>query len=339
MSANPQSEPYYGIPFLKRPTWKWQIASYFFLGGLAGGSFSLAALAGRFAGSEDAAALRQAGFESSLVALLPCPVLLVWDLGRPLRFHHMLRVWKPSSPMNLGSWLLTSFGAIAGIGAVHALGQADMLGPVSPWAQRLPMRAVSTLGLPLALGMTGYSGVLLAATSVPAWNQSPWLGGIFVASSFASAADLIHLHLTVRRQATPPLDRALERISSLAKAVETGLLLAHCLRSGRAGRALWWGRRGLQLWAGVGLGWAAAALAPAPQRLPSDNPAGQHGGRKRAIKAGLLALAGAFLIRWAIVHAGQESAGDPAAARAAARPVRQAPGWRASRNSSLRGNA
>ncbi|MGH9489742.1 MAG: hypothetical protein ACRD17_04470, partial [Terriglobales bacterium] len=77
MSANPRSEPYYGIPFLKRPTWKWQIASYFFLGGLAGGSFSLAALAGRFAGSEDAAALRQAGFESSLVALLPCPVLLV----------------------------------------------------------------------------------------------------------------------------------------------------------------------------------------------------------------------------------------------------------------------
>ncbi|MGH9536133.1 MAG: NrfD/PsrC family molybdoenzyme membrane anchor subunit, partial [Terriglobales bacterium] len=234
------AEPYYGIPFLKRPTWKWQIAGYFFLGGIAGASFALAALADGFR-SPDAAALRRAGFETSLAALLPCPGLLIWDLGLPRRFPYMLRVWKPGSPMNLGSWLLTGFGGVSMIGAVHAMGQAGVLGPLSPLARRLPMRMVSVAGLPLALGMTGYTGVLLAGTSVPVWNQSPWMGGVFVASSFAGATEVLRLHLTVRRPDASSAIRALDQIGHAAKAAETGLLAAHCLRSGRAGRALWWG--------------------------------------------------------------------------------------------------
>lgn len=325
------AEPYYGIPFLKRPTWKWQIAGYFFLDGIAGASFALAALSGRIAagirGSGDAAALRRAGFETSLAALVPCPALLIWDLGRPTRFPHMLRVWKPSSPMNLGSWLLTSFGAVASVGAVHAMGQAGALGPLSPLAKKLPMQAISTAGLPLALGMTGYGGVLLAATSVPVWNQSPWLGGIFVASSFSSAAEVMHLHLTTRGQDTPPLNSALGRIANAAKAAETGLILAHCLRSGRAGRALWWGRRGMQLWAGITMGWAAAALTPSPNSLTAEDAGVRRGLKRRAIRAGLLGLAGALLVRWAIVHAGHEASDDTVAARAATQPTTNAPGW------------
>lgn len=330
-AAAGSAEPYYGIPFLKRPTWKWQIASYFFLDGIAGASFALAALSGQIApegsGGADAAALRRAGFETALAALLPCPALLIWDLGRPMRFLHMLRVWKPGSPMNLGSWLLTSFSAVCGIGAVHAMGQAGVLGPLSPLARKLPMRAVSAAGLPLALGMTGYGGVLLAATSVPVWNQSPWLGGIFVASSFGGAAETVRLHLTTRHQDTPPLNRVLGRIANAARAAETALLLAHCLRSGRAGRALWWGRRGLQLWAGIGAGWAAAALMPSPKSLSARDAGVRRSLKKRAIRAGLLGLAGAFLVRWAIVHAGHEASDDTAAARAATRPTRIAPGW------------
>lgn len=329
--AQGAAEPYYGVPFLKRPTWKWQIAGYFFLDGIAGAAFALAALSGRIApdaaGGDDAAALRRAGFETSLAALLPCPVLLIWDLGRPMRFLHMLRVWKPSSPMNLGSWLLTTFGGVASIGAVHAMGQAGVLGPLSPLARKLPMRAISAAGLPLALGMTGYGGVLLAATSVPVWNQSPWLGGIFVASSFSAAAETIRLHLTTRHQDTPPLHRALSRIANAAKAAETGLLLAHGLRSGRAGRALWWGRRGLQLGAGIGAGWAAAALMPSPNSLSARDTGVQRSRKRRAIRAGLWGLAGAFLVRWAIVHAGHEASDDTSAARAASRPSRKAPGW------------
>ena len=36
-------------------------------------------------------------------------MMLVLDLGDPLRFHHMLRVFKPSSPMSLGTWSLAAY--------------------------------------------------------------------------------------------------------------------------------------------------------------------------------------------------------------------------------------
>ncbi len=327
-SSAASAEPYYGIPYLKRPTWKWQIAAYFFFGGISGASFALASLADHFSASPDAAALRRAGFETSLAALLPCPGLLIWDLGRPVRFPYMLRVWKPGSPMNLGSWILTGFGAVSALGAVHAAGQAGVLGPLSPLARHLPMHAIGAAGLPLALGMTGYTGVLLAGTSVPAWNQSPWMGGVFVASSFAAASDVLRLHLTVREEASPPRMRALDRVCHAAKAAETGLLVAHCVRSGRAGRSLWSGRRGWQLAAGLGLSWAAAALAPAAKSLTAHDAGVRSRLKRRTLQAGLLGLAGAFLTRWAIVHAGQQAADDTAAARAAAQPSKSAPGWR-----------
>ncbi len=105
----PQSEPsYYDIPMLKAPVWKWEIASYFFLGGLSAGAYILARMAERF-GGEKFKDLTQAGTAIAAASVLPCPPLLIHDLGDPKRFHHMLRVWKPSSPMNLGTWVLTAY--------------------------------------------------------------------------------------------------------------------------------------------------------------------------------------------------------------------------------------
>lgn len=346
-------EDYYGIPFLKRPTWRWHISSYFFFGGISGASFALGALAqlgggtrpgpaasgdkGRSAAAapesrepgarafEDSAArlLRRSAFSVSLVSLLPCPVLLIWDLGRPARFHHMLRVWKPLSPMNVGAWILSGFGALSTAAGLHAAGASGTLGPLGPLARRIPVRLIAYAGLPWALALTGYTGPLLAGTSVPVWNQTPLLGACFVAGSFASATEAIKLELTARKAAQPPLERALKTIGMAAKAAEDVLFLAHVLRSGRAGRALWRSRHGAQLAAGVALGWAAAASSGERR-----GEAAASARRRKAVTA-LLGLAGAFLIRWAIVHAGRSSADDATAARAATRPAPQAPGWRA----------
>lgn len=104
---------YYGRPVLKPPVWEWKVPAYLFTGGLAAGTSLLAAgadLTGR-------PALRRAGRTGSLAALVASVYLLVADLGRPARFHHMLRVAKPTSPMSVGTWILSAFGPGMGVAA------------------------------------------------------------------------------------------------------------------------------------------------------------------------------------------------------------------------------
>ena len=99
---------YYGRPMLKKPTWKWFIPLYLFLGGVAGGVALLGALAEMLGGPRHRATVRHARYLSLLLSIL-CPVLLILDLGRLVRFHHMLRVFKLSSPLSVGTWILSTF--------------------------------------------------------------------------------------------------------------------------------------------------------------------------------------------------------------------------------------
>ncbi|HMA47673.1 MAG TPA: NrfD/PsrC family molybdoenzyme membrane anchor subunit, partial [Frankiaceae bacterium] len=104
---------YYGRPVVKAAPWENDIPAYLFLGGLAAGSSVLGAgadLTGR-------PVLRRAGRVSALAAVLASFGALVHDLGRPERFHHMLRVAKPTSPMSMGTWILTGYGPLAGLAA------------------------------------------------------------------------------------------------------------------------------------------------------------------------------------------------------------------------------
>src|SRR4051812_48660236 len=98
---------YYGLPVIHRPHWKWLIICYFFLGGISGASAGLSAIARFFDRSDGPRIARIAAYVSA-AALLPCPVLLVLDLGRPARFLNMLRVLRLSSPMSMGSWGLAA---------------------------------------------------------------------------------------------------------------------------------------------------------------------------------------------------------------------------------------
>ncbi|HEU5383923.1 MAG TPA: NrfD/PsrC family molybdoenzyme membrane anchor subunit [Ktedonobacteraceae bacterium] len=106
-----QNEPtYYDYPVLKEPFWGWEIIWYFFFGGLAAGCYIIASLAALFGSREDRATART-GYYLSLLALLPCPALLIKDLGRPDRFLNMLRMFKVKSPMSTGVrfWRLNLF--------------------------------------------------------------------------------------------------------------------------------------------------------------------------------------------------------------------------------------
>ena len=113
-----QHPSYYDISMLKKPVWTPEVGVYFFLGGMSGGAYMLARLAERIGGDEYRS-LTRVGTAVALAAALPCAPLLIKDLGDPKRFHHMLRVFKPHSPMSLGSWALTGYTAAAAVAGLR----------------------------------------------------------------------------------------------------------------------------------------------------------------------------------------------------------------------------
>jgi hypothetical protein len=188
MVPDAQFRSYYGRPILKVPVWGGGIPTYFFSGGLAGGCALLAAgadLTGR-------PALRRAGRLACLGALGASAGLLVQDLGRPDRFYNMLRVAKPTSPMSMGSWILTTIAPAAGVAAIAEF--ADRLpsrGPLGLVRRVLPPagRAAGLAAAGVAPALATYTAVLLADTAAPSWHEAyPELPFVFAGSALASAA-------------------------------------------------------------------------------------------------------------------------------------------------------
>ena len=210
--------------FVRAPDWTWYIVPYFFLAGLAGGSYVIATLLRLWGrpGDEPAARL---GYYAAFLAFLPCPILLTLDLTQPLRFWHML--WnttpgnagpnfKTGSPMSVGSWALVAFGLFATVSFLDALARDGKL----RW--RLPLGGVfgrvwSAVGGLLGLFIAGYTGVLLSVSNQPVWSDSWALGGLFLASGLAGSAALLALLVRLRRdaQASMGMFELSERLWSL----------------------------------------------------------------------------------------------------------------------------
>jgi formate-dependent nitrite reductase membrane component NrfD len=202
-SPMPAAPAYYDLPLLKQPVWTWEVPLYFFIGGAAGASAVIASMA-ELTGA-DGRLVRDARMHAAIGAALSAP-LLIADLGRPMRFLYMLRVFKPQSAMSVGAWTVAAFGA-ASTGTVllsvgHGRAVPNPRGRVGgarrDWARR--SRAVqvqSALGLLSAaagLVMATYTGVLVGATAIPAWStHAALLPPHFGASAVASAASLLEL--------------------------------------------------------------------------------------------------------------------------------------------------
>ena len=273
---------YYGRPIVKEPTWTWEIPTYLFTGGLAGASAVLSSAA-RVSGNEK---LARTALYVGAAADLVSPVLLISDLGRPERFHHMLRVVKVTSPMNIGSWvLLVSGGASTTAAALQLLGRLRSL--------RMAASAVSTLaGPPLAT----YTGVLVADTAIPVWHDArrelPWIFGASAAAS-AGAAAAIFAH---PRDAGPA-----RRLAVAGVLAEGALMQAMELRLGTVGEVYHQGEAGKFSRAAKGLALAGAALLGTKGRKS----------RAAAVVGGALVCAGELCLRWAVYRAGFQSARDP----------------------------
>jgi formate-dependent nitrite reductase membrane component NrfD len=299
---------------LKPPTWKNEIASYFFLGGISGGASVIAALA-ELIGGRSLQRLARVAHWVAFLTLLPCPPLLIADLGLPARFHHMLRVFKPGSPMNLGSWILTGHGGLLALTILRTM--ASRIPVFGPLLRIVPSQPVAVAEVPLGLGLGGYTGVLIGTTSVPLWSRSPFLGGLFMASSMSTGAAAVSLAATGESEAER---EALSTISIGSGLVELMLFALYLMTSGSAAKPLLEGPS-----FGVTLGGAAATgSAIVLEALAARVP---FGAGLFTRVAALCTLAGGAALRFSVVHAGHPSANDRDGTLRTMAPSQQAPGW------------
>ncbi|OON78094.1 NrfD/PsrC family molybdoenzyme membrane anchor subunit [Streptomyces tsukubensis] len=277
---------YYGRPVIKAPSWAARdIAGYFFLGGLAGAGSVVAAGAHLTGRTTTATAMKM----SSLVAVGLSAAALVNDLGRPSRFANMLRVLKPTSPMSVGSWLLSVYGPAAGAAAFCAVtGRLPRIGAAATLGAALTGPAVAT-----------YTAVLASDTAVPAWHgahrELPYL---FAASATAAASGMALVTGATRESAPARCAAVLAAAADFAAsaAVERRLgLVAETFRAGRAGALL----RSARVLTGAGAVAAAGSGLLGAQARPV------------ASAGGLALLTGSALTRFGIFAAGIASAEDP----------------------------
>jgi formate-dependent nitrite reductase membrane component NrfD len=273
---------YYGRPVIKEPTWTWEIPCYFFTGGLAGAS-SILSLAAKLVRREK---LSRTALYVGAVADAVSPALLISDLGRPERFHHMLRVFKVTSPMNVGSWILLVSG-----GASNTAALLELFGRLKPVKLAAEVVAAAA-GPPLAT----YTGVLVADTAVPVWHEGrhelPWLFGASACAS-AGAASCVFLD--------PAEAGPARRLAVAGVAAEAVAMHAMELRLGETGEVYHRGTAGRLATAAKGLAGAGALLLA------------RRGGRSRRAAAlgGALVCAGELCLRWSVFKAGFQSARDP----------------------------
>jgi hypothetical protein len=284
---------YYGRPVVKASPWEADIPAYMFFGGLAAGSSLLAAgadLTGR-------PALRRAGRLTALASMTVTLGTLVHDLGRPGRFLNMLRVARPTSPMSIGSWILSAYGPIAGLAAVAEL--ADLLpGRTVP----APLRLVSRLGRPAGVAaavaappVAAYTAVLLSDTATPSWHSAfRELPFVFVGSA-AAAAGGFGMLATPAAQSGPArrmaLGGALVELTAERQMESSMGIAAEPLHQGAAGRLM----RASRLLTAAG---ALGSLLAARSRLAG-------------VLSGAALLAGSVCTRFGVFEAGQQSARDP----------------------------
>ena len=280
--ADDEVRSYHGQAIIKEPVWTWEIPCYFFTGGLAGASAGLAYLAG----VRDNPVLARRTWAVSMLGIAISPGFLISDLGRPMRFLNMLRMFKVTSPMSVGSWVLSGSGATTSIAAAHA-----WLG-IFPRAARLADPAAALLGLPLCT----YTAALIANTAVPVWHEARLeLPLVFASGAALSAGAAATIATPVAHAA------AARRLALGAAAVEVGTKRLMKTRLGEQGEPYGEGAprrftQAMHVCTAVG----GALLA-------------WRGARSRAAAAagGTLLLTAAFCARWSTFKAGFASVADP----------------------------
>ena len=295
MVPEPEFTSYYGKPVVKPPPWEEEIAAYLFLGGVAGGS-GLLAFGAQLTGLT---LLRRNARLGALGAVSLGAVALVKDLGRPERFLNMLRTIKLTSPMSLGSWILSGFSGAMGVAAVADIdritGERLPLGPLRKvlYAVEAPAGAGAAV---FATPLAAYTAVLLSDTAIPTWNDAHRdLPFVFVSSASLAASGLAMVTTPVEEAGPARRLAVLGVIGDVAatRYMESRMdpVTVEPLHEGSSGAKMKWAER-LAVLGGLGT---------------------LVGGRNRFVAAlsGVSLMAASALTRFGVFEAGIHSAKDP----------------------------
>jgi Ni/Fe-hydrogenase subunit HybB-like protein len=269
-------------PVTKAPDWHGLVAWDLLFNNLTTGLFLVAAL-GELTAPAVFTTVARAAYPVALVLLLTDLMCLVLDLGDPLRFHHMLRVFKPSSPMSLGTWCLTIYSLPLTVAAALSLLPAE--GPTLEWVRKLAV----VLGLLPALGSAAYKGVLLSTNAQPGWRDARWLGGYLTNSAFMlGCAEMLTLSILMGQESAAATLRIALGLLLVLNVIPLGLLLANL----RPELARIYTREQLGRIGMLTLG--GGTLIPLGLVLIGSNPALMLG-------AGMFVLLGSLVIRFLII--------------------------------------
>jgi len=282
--------------FVQPPHWEWYILAYFFLAGVAGGSYALATMLRLWGGPRDGAAAR-IGFLIAFPALVVCPILLTLDLGQPLRFWHMLvnttpgqsgLVFKYWSPMSIGSWALLVFGVFAFVAFLEALGVEAITRLLAGGVGR----AVNVVGGIFALFVASYTGVLLSVSNQPVWSDTWTLGGLFLASGLSGSAAL----LSAAAAGSEGRLRRADGYFALLELILIGLFFLSLTPAGTMSRII--GGPWIVLWVLVAIG-----LIPPLSALVGRDPASRAPAASGV--AALVVLIGVLALRAVVIFSAQ----------------------------------
>jgi formate-dependent nitrite reductase membrane component NrfD len=292
----PDGTTYYDRPVLKEPVWIWAVPAYFYSGGVAGAAAVLGAAA-QVADDGDTPHLRDLVVRCRWVAATGGALgtgFLIHDLGRPGRFLNMLRVFRPTSPMSVGSWALA--------GAVPLMAGSAILARRRGPLRRLGDLAGTVAGL-VGMPLAGYTAVLLSNTAVPLWQETRRsLPAAFTASAMSGAASLLDLMDLDERS-----ERIVRRFGLVGKIAEIAAMRAvesEADRTERVARPLHEGLGGTLWRASRALTGASLVFSLLPIKRSR---------RAARTAAGILGTAGSIALRFAVFHAGKASARDPRA--------------------------
>jgi formate-dependent nitrite reductase membrane component NrfD len=306
-----KARTYHNMPLIKKSPWSWEIVLYFFLGGVAGGSFLVSTLADLLGSVKDAAVVRTGRF-IALICMLISPILLIKDLGRPERFHHMFRVLNLRSAMSLGTWAITVFGICCGLITAHQVANDGLLNwfpPLARFLKVLPVKIIEVIGSVFGLFVASYTGVLLSSTAVPVWARARHiLGPLFLSSGLSTALASLSLLLSLGRSKQDTLER-LDSAEMITIATELGLISTLPRVLGPLARPLFKGWVGELFMAGT---MGSGLIVPLFTRLGWKLTRKPMPGALNIVTS-LMVLVGGLILRYTWIVAGRASADDPQA--------------------------
>ncbi len=284
---------YYDLPLLKKSVWGIDIPLYYFVGGAAGAAMTLGAaiqlVCPNCPATRDLRELSKTCHWIGIAGSTAGAALLIHDLGRPERFLQMMRVFRPTSPMNMGVWILggAAPAAITTGLLINRKGIAGRIGEAAGYASGI-----------FGMGLAGYTGVLVANSAIPILQDARrWMPVLFAASAMSAAAGLIELfHQRSRAHRVVRLFGAVGRAAELAAAE---MVVRSASDTPRVSLPLRTGPTGL-LWKSASALTAAGLVLSLLPRRP----------KRVARLAGGLAAAGSLCLRLAVHYASQVSAGD-----------------------------